>query len=161
MPQTAVRRPHPLHDTTSENCSSQATQEAGSSRTHHHGDTRDDGSIAEGSRSVRSSNTDADAKTHKTLRQPPQFIRKKHEEFLLAARASSAFVTSATGTKPTSPELFPCNSPGGTVTPLTLTEAGDYFTGEVPLAAMAPAVRSDIVSTRRLCAGERSQSMGW
>jgi hypothetical protein len=120
------------------------------SRRPYHTDFQHVGSAAKGSPLVRSPNKEYSAGTCHILRETPELMREKQEEFLRAVLYSCKVAGSAVGMKPTSPHLHPCESPRGPVSPLTLGEAEDYFTTEIRLATMTPTMGSGVVSARSL-----------
>ena len=132
-------------------CSDYTCRKAGKgSRRCHHADFRHDDSAAKRWASVRNSNNDSDSRTHPILRETPQLMRKKQEEFLRAVRLSCEKAASDVGIKPASPRLHPCDSPKGAVSPLSLGESGDYFNKDVRLMTMASTTDSSVESTKNL-----------
>ena len=77
----------------------------------------------------------------------PRMMREKHREFLQSVHLSSKTAASPFSQKPGSPRLNPLGSPKGSVTPLALEEASDYFavTGEGKRSpAGSPGTRSGL-----------------
>jgi len=123
----AHRSSFPRPDLEPTDGSDQVSRRSGwGSRTHYYTNAQHDDLAAKGWHSVRNPNNENDASRYHTTRETPELMRKKQEELLRAARVSSELAASVEG-KPTSPQLHPCQSPKGAVTPLTLGQAEDHI----------------------------------
>jgi hypothetical protein len=127
------------------------------SRRRYHPGFQYDSSAAKGWPSVGSPNKDYGTGTHPILRETPELMREKQEEFIRAVRFQCKMAASAVSLRPISPHLHPCDSPKGPVSPLTLGEARDYFSKEAQLAAMTPTMGSGVVSAKNLLTSVNEQ----
>jgi hypothetical protein len=150
--QRAARRPVILQsDPARTDCSGKTlgTVRSASRRRYHTG-SQHVSSAAKGWPSVGSPNKDYGPGTYPILRETPELMREKQEEFIRAVRFQCKIAVSAVSMRPISPHLHPCDSPKGAVSPLTLGEARDYFSTEAQLAAMPPTMGSGVVSAKNL-----------
>ena len=120
------------------------------SRRGYHTGSQHVSSAAKGWPSVGSPNKNYGPGTYPILRETPELMRERQEEFIRAVRFQCKIAASAVSMRPLSPRLHPCDSPKGAVSPLTLGEARDYFSTEAQLAEMPPTMGSGVVSAKNL-----------